>query len=92
MIQRKMVFTLLAAVIIFIFAVPLNAAGKGEININTASIEQLEDLSGVGEKYAQQIIEHREANGAFEKPEDIMKVKGIGAKIWEANKDRIVVE
>ena len=46
----------------------------------------------VGEKYAQRIVEYREANGPFEKPEDIMKVKGIGSKVWEANKDRIVVE
>jgi competence protein ComEA len=46
----------------------------------------------VGTKYAQRIVEYREKNGPFKQPEDIMKVKGIGTKIWEANKDKISVK
>lgn len=62
-----------------------------KININTATIEQLTKLERVGPKYAQRIVEYREQEGPFEKPEDIMNVRGIGKKTWEANKDRIVI-
>ena len=63
-----------------------------KININIATLEELIQLEGIGEVYAQRVIEFREKNGPFEKIDDIMKVKGIGEKIFEANKDRIIVE
>jgi competence protein ComEA len=62
-----------------------------KVNINTASVDQLMDLDRVGAKYAERIVQYREQYGPFAAPEDIMKVKGIGQKTWEANKDRIVV-
>lgn len=62
-----------------------------KININTASREELMRLKGVGPANADRIIEYRKALGPFQKPEDIMKVKGIGEKTWEANKDAITV-
>ena len=68
------------------------AQEKAKININIATLEELIQLERIGEVYAQRIIEFREKNGPFEKIDDIMKVKGIGEKIFEANKDRIVVE
>ena len=67
----------------------VNAMDK--ININTAPVEQLSELDRVGAKYAQRIVEYRENVGPFKTPEEIMNVKGIGKKTWEANKDRIVV-
>lgn len=63
-----------------------------KININKATIEELTTLDRVGKQYAQRIIEFREKNGPFQKPEDITKVKGIGDKIWEANKNVIIVK
>ena len=63
-----------------------------KININTASAEELQSLYRVGPKYAERIIEYREQNGPFEKPEDIIKVPGIGPKTFEKNIDRISVE
>lgn len=62
-----------------------------KVNINTAPVEQLIQLDRIGVKYAERIVEHREKFGPFQLPEDIMKVKGIGEKTWEANKDKIVV-
>ena len=62
------------------------------ININKATVQELARLDRVGEKYAKRIIAFREKNGPFQKPEDIMKVKGIGEKIWEVNKNMIVVK
>ena len=90
--QRKLVLALFAVVFVLSFSLTLYAASDGKININTAGVEELVKLERIGEKYAQRIIEYREKNGPFEKPEDIMKVKGIGSKIWELNKERIVVE
>lgn len=62
-----------------------------KININKATAEQLTEIKGIGEKYAERIIEYREKNGPFEKIEDIMQVKGIGEKKFEAIKDFITV-
>jgi len=62
------------------------------VNLNTATVGQLAELKGVGPKVAEAIIKHREANGPFQKPEDLMNVKGIGQKLFDQNKDRIVVK
>jgi competence protein ComEA len=79
-------------VIAFNFAGIVQAADSGKIDINKATSQELIKLKGIGEKYAQQIIEYREKNGKFQKIEDIMKVKGIGQKKFEAIKDHIFVE
>lgn len=62
-----------------------------KVNINSAGQEELMQLEKIGPSYADRIIEYREKNGKFEKPEDILKVKGIGPKTYELNKDRIAV-
>lgn len=61
------------------------------VNINTATKEVLVSMKHIGEKIADRIIEYRK-NQPFEVPEDIMKVKGIGQKIFDANKDKIIVK
>ena len=48
------------------------------VNINTASLAELDDLQGIGEHLAQEIIAYREANGPFTQIEDILNVPGIG--------------
>ncbi len=63
-----------------------------KININTAPQEELVKLKRVGPVIAGRIIEYRETHGPFRGPEDIMKVKGIGQKTWEYNRDIITVE
>ena len=63
---------------------------EGLININTADAAELMKLKGVGEKTAGKIIEYR-TQSPFEKPEDIMNVKGIGEKKFEDIKDHICV-
>lgn len=74
-----------------IFAGTCCATAMEKVNINTAPVEQLMQLDRVGTNYAERIVQYREMNGPFEKPEDIMNVKGIGQKTWEANKERISV-
>jgi len=61
---------------------PAPAGGK-LVNINTAGSDQLESLPRIGPKVALRIIEFRKANGPFKKTADLMKVKGIGAKMFE---------
>lgn len=61
------------------------------ININTANLEQLMKISGVGKTKAEAIISYREKNGDFKKKEDITKVKGIGKATFEKIKDKIEV-
>lgn len=66
-------------------------AAEGKININTATIAELESLPRIGPKVAQRIIDYRTQNGPFKKVEDLMKVQGIGEKIFNQLKDRITV-
>lgn len=61
------------------------------VNINTASLEELDTLPGVGPTTAQRIIDYREQNGPFLSPEDIINVQGIGTGTYERMKDRITV-
>ena len=67
-------------------------APDGKININTASKSELMKLKGVGREVAEKIIEYREKNGPFKKPEEIRKVTGVGKGIWEANHEMITVK
>ncbi|HEX6384456.1 MAG TPA: helix-hairpin-helix domain-containing protein [Anaerolineae bacterium] len=72
---------------------PLAAAGSadGLVNINTATLEQLDTLPGVGPAIAQRIIDHRDANGPFATIEAVMDVSGIGEGRFEQMKDLITV-
>ena len=64
---------------------------NGLVNINTASLEQLKTLPGIGEGIAGKIIKYREENGRFSAIEDIMKVSGIKDKLFQKIKDQITV-
>ena len=68
------------------------ATKEGKVNINTATVEELKTLKGVGEKKAEAIIEYRKENGSFQTKEDLMKVRGIGKKLFESFQERIVTQ
>ena len=68
------------------------ASKEGKVNINTATVEELKTLKGVGEKKAEAIIEYRKKNGSFKTKEDLMKVRGIGKKLFESFEERIVTQ
>ncbi len=57
-----------------------SGTGAGLVNLNTAGVEELDELPGVGEATARAIVEDRELNGPFSAPEDLMRVSGIGEK------------
>ena len=64
---------------------------KYPININLASIEELLNIKGLGEKKASSIIKYREEHGNYESIEDIKKIDGIGDKLFESIKEFITV-
>ncbi|MGI6591344.1 MAG: helix-hairpin-helix domain-containing protein [Eggerthellaceae bacterium] len=64
---------------------------QGKVNINTAGLEELKTLNGIGDVTAQKIIDYRESSGPFATPEDIKNVSGIGDKRYEAIADCICV-
>ena len=67
------------------------SASGTPININTATAADLETLPRIGPARAQDIVAYREANGPFERIEDIQEVSGIGPAIFEGLKDLITV-
>ena len=67
------------------------AAAKPALNLNTATVDQLETLPGIGRKTAERIIEHRTKSGGFKRIEDLMNVKGIGEKSFLKLKPLVAV-
>ncbi len=67
------------------------ASVEGKININSASISELDRLSGIGPALAQRIIDYRNQNGSYSTKEDLLQVSGIGEKLLEKIKDQIIL-
>lgn len=62
-------------------AAPAKApAAASTVNLNSATMAQLEALPGIGAAVAQRILEYRQQNGGFKKVEDLMNVRGVGEK------------
>jgi len=89
---KMAVLTTITVALLMSWVVPSLVADMSKVNINKATLEELTTLNGVGDKVAAKIIAFRKANGPFQKPEDLMMVKGIGQKLFDKNKDRIVVK
>ena len=73
-------------------AVETAAPETGRVNINTAGVEELTTLEGIGEKLAERIVQYREEHGPFEAIVDITRVPGIGNGIYSKICTGITVE
>ena len=67
-------------------------APLGKININTATLEQLDTLPGIGPAIAQRIIDYRTQNGDFKKIDDLKNVRGIGDVMFDQIKDLVTLQ
>ena len=86
-VKKVLVYCLLVLAMSFVCQ-PAFSAEK--INLNTAPIEQLVELTGIGETIAQRIVEYRE-NKKFETVDELVNVKGIGEKTLAKIRDQITV-
>lgn len=67
------------------------APQQGKVQVNVASKEELQKITGVGPKKAESIIKYREEHGPFQKMEDLLEIDGIGEKSLEKIKDEIII-
>ena len=70
----------------------LAADAASMVNINTASVLQLQELPGIGPSLAERIVAYRDANGSFKSTDQLTEVKGIGKRKMEKFRDRITLE
>ena len=70
---------------------PAPATKAATVDLNSASVTDLESLPGVGRRTAERIVEYRQKNGSFKKIEELMNVKGIGEKSFLKLKPLIAV-
>ena len=68
-----------------------SASAGAPVNLNTATVAQLEALPGIGKSTAERILEYHQKNGSFKKIEDLMNVRGIGEKSFLKMKGLITV-
>ncbi|MBN2542800.1 helix-hairpin-helix domain-containing protein [bacterium] len=85
-------FAFLLLIYSFLFLNACYAEAGKLVNINTASLDELKSLPGIGDVYGQRIIEYREANNGFKSIDEIVEVKGIGPKTFEKLKPLIIVK
>ncbi len=67
-----------------------SGVGKAKVNINVAGLNELQGLPRIGPKIAQRILDFRKEHGPFKRAEELMKVRGIGEKVFNNLKDLIV--
>lgn len=74
------------------FSTPSTLSQTPLIDLNRATVKELESLPGIGEELARRIIEYREENGSIQSVEELLEVKGIGEGKFEEIKDKVCVK
>ena len=65
---------------------------QGTVNINTATLEELQTIKGIGKKKAEAILQYRKEHGSFRTKDDLLQVKGIGKKALEAIESQVTFQ
>lgn len=74
-----------------LLCLPVALLAGEAVNINTADKETLMSLSGVGEAFAERIIEYRDENGGFKAVQELTNIRGIGQTLVEKNRELLTV-
>ena len=74
-----------------LLCLPVTLFAGGTVDINTADKETLMSLRGVGESFAERIIEYREQNGGFKAVQELTNIRGIGQALVEKNREMLTV-
>jgi len=95
--KRALACALFALLVGGAFTLPAVAAESGPgidgvVNVNTASVEELQLLPGVGEKRAEQIIEMRKERGGFRSVDELKDVKGIGDSMLDRLREHVTLD
>ena len=91
MVKRTVVNLLVVMAFLLSLAMPLQVQGAGQIDLNVATVAELQELSSVGPKTAERIVEYREKHGAFHSVDELVNVKGIGMKKLERIRSMVTV-
>ena len=91
-IRVSKIFLTMSFLIVALFLASNQIYAEEKIDINKASIKELQHLEGIGKTLASRIIEYRTTNGPFQDTKDIMKVNGIGKLTFEKISGQIIVE
>jgi competence protein ComEA len=91
--SRRIAAAYVVVALLAVCLAPLTAAAAAvePVDVNKAGIEELMTVPGIGKVMAQRIVEFREEHGAFNRVEDLLKVKGIGEKSLEKLKPYLKV-
>ena len=89
---RKVAVILIFVALVTFVSNLADAEHSAKVNINTATVEELMSLNGIGEKKAESIVEYREKIGSFAMIDELKGVKGIGDKIFNKIKNHIAIE
>ena len=87
--QYKSVATIVGAILAACLLLSTPVFAGDMLNVNTATIEQLEEIKGIGEKTAEAIVQYREDHGPFASIDDLIQVKGIGEKKLESLREHL---
>jgi len=87
--KRRFVTTMMAAVAALFIVAQLPAQAADKVDVNTATVEQLQQVKGIGAKTAAAIVAYRKAHGPFASLDDLTGVKGIGKKKLEKLRDSL---
>ncbi len=82
--------SLLALMLIVSFS-GMGFADDGQVDLNTSTAKELQQLPGIGKGLAKRIVDYRTSNGPFKSVEELVKVKGIGKKTFAKMKDHLTL-
>jgi competence protein ComEA len=88
---KPLVSSIAVVALALLLSAAASTAEQTTIDLNTASIAQLNELSGIGDAKAQAIVEYRDKNGPFESVDDLRNVKGIGDKLLARLRPQLTV-